>query len=69
MPVEDHVYRAEWKAAITQTNFLRGITLSNLCQELEAPGRAGTLAGAAKKVAQAETEYEQVKTALEAVRR
>ena len=41
------------------------ITLSNVCSELEVMGKAGTLTGAAQKVAQAEAEYEQVKVALE----
>jgi len=39
--------------------------LSALCRELEVMGRAGTLEGVAKKVAQIEAEYERVKIALE----
>jgi HPt (histidine-containing phosphotransfer) domain-containing protein len=45
------------------------MTLSNLCWELEGMGKAGTLDGAAKKVAQVEAEYERVKPAIEAVRK
>lgn len=43
-------------------------TLSSVCRELEGMGKAGTLDGAAELVAQAEAEYEQVKTALEVSR-
>ena len=43
-------------------------SLYNSSKELEAMGKAGALAGAAELVAQAETEYERVKAALEAVR-
>jgi HPt (histidine-containing phosphotransfer) domain-containing protein len=39
--------------------------LANLCQELEAMCRAGTIAGAAEKFLQIEVEYEQVKVALQ----
>nr|WP_228052226.1 response regulator [Nodosilinea sp. LEGE 07298] len=42
--------------------------LADLCQQLEALGKSGVLAGAAGKVAQAETEYERVQTALQARR-
>jgi len=42
--------------------------LAELCQELEALGKLGVLAGAAGKVAQVETEYERVKAALLQVR-
>jgi HPt (histidine-containing phosphotransfer) domain-containing protein len=42
-------------------------TLSDLCRELEALGKAGILAGAAEKVARAEAEYAQVKAALETI--
>ena len=45
------------------------MTLSNLCWELEGMGKAGTLDGAAEKVAQVEAEYERVKPAVEAVRK
>lgn len=41
------------------------MTLSSLCKQLEAMGKAGTLEGAAEMVTQAEAEYEQVKAALE----
>ena len=44
------------------------MTLSELCRELEAMGKASTLDGADEKVARAETEYEKAKVALEAVR-
>ena len=44
------------------------MTLFSLCEQLEAMAKAGTLAGAAEKVIQAEAVYEQVKTALETVR-
>ncbi|HID64148.1 MAG TPA: response regulator, partial [Anaerolineae bacterium] len=44
---------------------LGAMTLSALCRELETMGRAGTLEGAAEKVAQVEAEYERVKAALE----
>jgi HPt (histidine-containing phosphotransfer) domain-containing protein len=44
---------------------LGAMTLSALCKELEAMGRAGTLEGTAAKVAQVEVEYERVKAALE----
>ncbi|MFQ5857786.1 MAG: Hpt domain-containing protein, partial [Anaerolineae bacterium] len=46
---------------------LGAMTLSTLCKELEAIGRAGALDGAAERVAQIETEYERVRIALEAV--
>jgi HPt (histidine-containing phosphotransfer) domain-containing protein len=39
--------------------------LANLCQELEAMCRAGTIAGASEKFLQVEAEYEQVKAALQ----
>ncbi len=42
--------------------------LSEECQDLEMMGRAGTLDGAAEKLASAEAEYAQVKAALEAMR-
>jgi PAS domain S-box-containing protein len=42
------------------------LALSQLGQELEALGKAGTLAGVAERVAQVEAEYEPVKAALEA---
>jgi len=44
---------------------LGAMGLSGLCRELEALGRAGTLEGAAEKVAQVEAEYERVKAVLE----
>jgi signal transduction histidine kinase/DNA-binding response OmpR family regulator len=44
---------------------LGAMGLSTLCQELEGMGRAGTLEGAAEKVAQVEAEYERVKDVLE----
>jgi PAS domain S-box-containing protein len=44
---------------------LGAMTLSALCQELEVMGRAGTLEGAAEKVAQVQAEYERVKAELE----
>ncbi|MFQ5814381.1 MAG: Hpt domain-containing protein [Anaerolineae bacterium] len=47
---------------------LAALGLSDLCQELEDMGRAGTLEGAVEIVAQVETEYEKVKVALEAMR-
>lgn len=40
--------------------------LSQICQELEVIGRAGTVAGRAEEVSQLEVEYESVKTALQA---
>ena len=45
-----------------------GMALSNLCRDLEAMSKAGTLDGAAELVAQAEAEYEKVRVALEVVR-
>jgi class 3 adenylate cyclase len=45
---------------------LGATTLSDLCWELEAMGKADTLERAAEKVAQAEEEYERVKAALAA---
>jgi HPt (histidine-containing phosphotransfer) domain-containing protein len=42
--------------------------LSGLCLELEMMGKAGTLAGAAEKLAQAEVEYDRVRVALETLR-
>jgi CheY-like chemotaxis protein len=44
------------------------LTFSGLCQELEALGKAGTLAGAADLVSQLEEVYEKVRLALEMVR-
>ena len=44
---------------------LGAMTLSALCKELEAMGRAGTLKGTAERVAQVEAEYERVKAVLE----
>jgi CheY-like chemotaxis protein/HPt (histidine-containing phosphotransfer) domain-containing protein len=44
------------------------LTLAALSQELEDMGKAGSLAEAAGRVAQLETEYEPVKAALEAIR-
>jgi HPt (histidine-containing phosphotransfer) domain-containing protein len=44
------------------------LALSGLCRELEGMGKAGQLAGAAEKVAQAEAEYEQVSAAVDAAR-
>lgn len=43
--------------------------LSNLCQELESLGKAGTLEGVGEKVTQAEAEYEQAEAALKTLRR
>lgn len=45
---------------------LGAASLSQICQELEVMGRAGTVAGGAVKVAQLQIEYESVKSALEA---
>jgi HPt (histidine-containing phosphotransfer) domain-containing protein len=42
--------------------------LADWCQELEAMGKAGTLAGADDLVAQVEAEYQQVKVELEQIR-
>jgi HPt (histidine-containing phosphotransfer) domain-containing protein len=42
--------------------------IAGWCQELEAMGRAGTLAGAAELVTQVEDEYEQVKVELDQAR-
>jgi PAS domain S-box-containing protein len=42
--------------------------LSEVCRDLEMMGKAGTLDGAAEKLASAEAEYAQVKAALEAMR-
>jgi PAS domain S-box-containing protein len=42
-------------------------SLAQLSKELENLGRAGTLAGASERIKQAETEYEQVRRALEAM--
>ncbi|MDH7475745.1 MAG: response regulator, partial [Anaerolineae bacterium] len=44
---------------------LGAMKLSDLCKEVEEMGQAGTLAGAAEKVAQVEAEYEKVKLALQ----
>lgn len=44
------------------------VTLARLNKEMEALGKAGTFQGVPERLAQAETEYEQVKTALEAAR-
>ena len=44
---------------------LGAMGLSALCQELEVMRRAGTLEGAAEKVARVEAEYERVKATLE----
>ena len=43
--------------------------LSSLCRGLEEIGKAGTVAGAAERVVQAEKAYESVRAALEAMRR
>jgi hypothetical protein len=40
------------------------MALSALAKDLEMMGKAGTLEGAAPKIAQAETEYTRVKAAL-----
>jgi CheY-like chemotaxis protein/HPt (histidine-containing phosphotransfer) domain-containing protein len=45
------------------------VTLSDLCRELEALGKAHTLEGAAPKVTQAETEYARIQITLKALRR
>ena len=42
--------------------------IADWCQELEAMGKAGALAGAAELVTQVVAEYEQVKVALDQVR-
>ena len=44
------------------------VALSGLCLELETMGKAGTLAGAAEKLAQAEVEYDRVRAVLEILR-
>jgi HPt (histidine-containing phosphotransfer) domain-containing protein len=44
---------------------LGAMTLSALCRELEAMGRAGTLEGAVEKLEQVEAQYERVKAVLE----
>lgn len=41
--------------------------LTALCRELELMGKSGALAGAAEKMAQAETEYERIKPAIAAL--
>jgi CheY-like chemotaxis protein len=41
--------------------------LAHMCKELEELGKTGALEGAAERVAQAEAEYEQVRTTLEAL--
>ena len=45
------------------------LVLSDLCQELETMSRDGASEGAAEKVQQIETEYAQIKPALEAAAR
>jgi HPt (histidine-containing phosphotransfer) domain-containing protein len=52
----------------SSANDFGATTLARLCQDLEDMGKDGTLAGAGELVEQVEAEYEQVKTALEAVR-
>lgn len=47
---------------------LGATSLSQLCQELEATGRAGTVEGGAERMLQLRAEYEVVKTALQAKR-
>jgi CheY-like chemotaxis protein len=47
---------------------LGAMTLASLCQDLEALGKAGSMAEVAERIAQAETEYELVEVALTAVR-
>jgi CheY-like chemotaxis protein/HPt (histidine-containing phosphotransfer) domain-containing protein len=42
--------------------------LATICKELESMGKAGTFEGAEEQIGQAETEYEQVRSALEMVR-
>ena len=42
------------------------LPLSALCKELEAIGRAGSVAGATEQLSQIETEYDRVKQVLEA---
>jgi two-component system, sensor histidine kinase and response regulator len=42
--------------------------LTVLCRELEEQGRAGSLGGAAERLAQVEAEYDRVRRALEAAR-
>jgi HPt (histidine-containing phosphotransfer) domain-containing protein len=42
--------------------------LTVLCRELDEQGRAGSLGGAAERLAQVEAEYDRVKRALEAAR-
>jgi CheY-like chemotaxis protein len=49
-------------------NSFGAMTLGQYCKELEMLGKAGTLQGATEPMHQAETEYEQVKIALEAAR-
>ena len=44
---------------------LGALTLSAVAKELEMMGKAGSLEGAAAKIAQAETEYARAKAALE----
>ncbi len=44
---------------------LGAVTLAQLCEDVEAMGKANTLIGSTEKVLQLQTEYEQVKTALE----
>jgi hypothetical protein len=43
--------------------------LSEKCRELEEMAKAGTLEGAAERIAQLEAEYEKARAALEAIRR
>jgi HPt (histidine-containing phosphotransfer) domain-containing protein len=52
----------------SSSNDFGATRLAELCQTLEDMGKAGALEGAAELVAQVETEYEQVKAALEAGR-
>ncbi len=47
---------------------LGATTLSQLCQELEAIGQAGTVISGTERVSQLEAEYEEVRTALQAER-
>jgi HPt (histidine-containing phosphotransfer) domain-containing protein len=42
--------------------------LATICKELESMGKAATFEGAEEQIGQAETEYEQVRSALETVR-
>jgi HPt (histidine-containing phosphotransfer) domain-containing protein len=46
---------------------LGAATLSALCREVEHIAKAGTLEGAAERIAQIEAEYEKVKVALEKI--